>query len=353
MSRSKQPQTGLGPIMMDVRGLKLDADEQRQLLHPAVGGVILFTRNFAEPDQLAQLIGAIRRQRPELLIAADTEGGRVQRFREGFLRLPAAAQFGRLWQNDPQTACSAAQAGAWLLAAELRAMDIDLAFAPVLDIDTGSSGVIGDRAFASDPAAVTSLAQAFCGGMQAAGMATTGKHYPGHGFVVPDSHVELPQDERPAADIQQCDEQAYRALNNGLLDSVMMAHVRYPAVDEWPASISRVWIQQHLRGRLGFSGAVFSDDLSMGGLADFGDVRRRADLALQAGCDMLPVCNRPDDLSQLLDAQWHVPERPGAAARLAALRGKRHWSSLSELRLDPKYLSNINQINEYIQVKVE
>lgn len=341
----------LGPIMLDLRGLQLDACEVRQLRDPSVGGVILFTRNYQDTQQLQQLIQQIRSLRPELLIAADTEGGRVQRFRTGFLQLPAAAQYGRVWDSDPQQALSAAQAGGWLLAAQLRAVDIDLAFAPVLDIDSGVSSVIGDRALADDPQAVAQLAAAFCRGMQQAGMAVTGKHYPGHGFVVPDSHVELPCDERTAQAITACDLQPYRVLGDQL-DSIMIAHVSYPAVDSRPASISPVWIQQRLRQQMGFKGAVFSDDLSMGGLAAYGDVRQRVHLALEAGCDMLPVCNQPDDLAQLLDGQhWQADQ--GASQRLERLRRPRPWNSLHALHKSDEYISYYNALNNIIKVKVQ
>jgi len=245
-----------GPVMMDLAGPSLSAVEREQLGHPAVGGVILFSRNYATPGQLAALTAAIRRCRPELLIAADTEGGRVQRFRRGFLRLPPAAAYGRL---PPEQGAAAAEAGGWLLGAELRAVDIDLAFAPVLDLDTGVSGVIGDRAFAAAPAAVATLAGAFARGLRAAGMAATGKHFPGHGHVAPDSHEELPVDPRPAERIDAEDLTPYRGLIADGLESVMAAHVLYPAVDERPASISPHWLDTVLRRQLGFAGAARSD----------------------------------------------------------------------------------------------
>ena len=339
----------LGPIMMDLQGLSLSGLEREQLTHPAVGGVILFTRNYQSPDQLQQLTRAIRDVRPELLIAADTEGGRVQRFREGFLNLPAAACFGQRYQQDPAAALRAARAGGWLLAAELRAVDVDLAFAPVLDIDTGLSGVIGDRAFADSAVAVSELSRAFSSGMQAAGMAVTGKHYPGHGFVKPDSHVELPEDLRCQADLDACDLLPYAQD----LDSVMVAHVRYAQIDDLPASISPFWINTKLRQQRGYRGAVFSDDLSMGGLAAYGDARERVQAALLAGCDMLPLCNQPQDVAYVLAQNDGIQISAAASARLMALHKPRRWVGLDALRADPDYPNNLNVLNDKLQVKVE
>ena len=338
---------------MDLREQSLSQEEARQLKSPSVGGVILFTRNFSGSRQIAELIEHIRALRSEILIAVDTEGGRVQRFRQGFLKLPAMARYGELAKTDLDAALQAAQIGGWLLAAELRAIDVDLAFAPVLDIDTGVSGVIGDRAIAQDSRVVTALAAAFNRGMQAAGMATTGKHFPGHGFVAPDSHVEMPIDERSLADINACDLIPYQELSRlGLLDSVMIAHVCYPRIDDKPASISRHWIQQQLRGKLQYQGAVFSDDLSMGGLAQYGDACSRVQLALDAGCDMLPVCNQPQDLQQLLQARdWVLSDE--AIQRLQRLKRPRQWNSLQQLRDSVEYANNINKINNNIQIKIE
>ena len=338
-----------GPVMMDLRGPSIDAVEREQLLHPAVGGVILFTRNFSAPAQLAELCGQLRQIRPGLLIAADTEGGRVQRFREGFLRLPAA----RRYAGARQDALAAARAGGWLLAAELLAVGVDLAFTPVLDIDAGVSEIIGDRAFAADSAAVAALAAAHRQGLRAAGMAATGKHFPGHGFVAPDSHAELPRDMRSWERIWADDLRPYRDLMAQGLESVMAAHVLYPAVDAArPASVSPAWLQQILRRRLGFQGAVFCDDLSMGGLAGLGDVLARADAALAAGCDMLPVCNRPEDLARLLDG-WRFDPAPESGERLAALRGHSGRQNLSELQASEEYLQQISVMQKNIHPESE
>lgn len=308
----------LGPLMIDLAGTALAEDEAERLAHPLVGGVILFTRNYRDPAQLAELTAAIRERRPELLIAVDYEGGRVQRFREGFTRLPPMRRIGALHDRDPDAGLAAAEAAGWLMATELTAVGIDLPLAPVLDLDYGRAAVIGDRAFHAEPEAVIALARAFRAGLNAAGVAATGKHYPGHGGVVEDSHDELPVDERDEAGLA-ADEAPFAALIADGLESVMMAHIRYPAVDQHPASLSPAWIGERLRGRLGFAGAVFCDDLSMGGAAAVGDYSARARGALAAGCDILPVCNNPAAAAELL-AALPADEDKAAAARRAALR---------------------------------
>ncbi len=341
----------IGPLMMDLAGTSVSAAERDQLRHPAVGGVILFTRNYESPDQLAGLVRAIRELRPELLIAADTEGGRVQRFRRGFLRLPAVARYGTLYGKDAAAALQVAYAGGWLLAAELRALDVDLAFAPVVDIDGGLSAVIGDRAFARDVEAVSALAAAHAQGLRAAGMAATAKHYPGHGFVAPDSHQELPEDRRRLEQVEALDERPYRTLIAGGLESVMVAHVLYPEVDERPASVSSRWIAR-LRHELGFRGAVFSDDLSMGGLAGLGDVHARFEAARGAGCDMIPVCNQPGDVAALLD-RGAVGADEAGSRRLRALQGRGQSAGLEQLRASPEYARNFNIMRSFIEIGVE
>lgn len=328
----------LGPVMMDVAGLELTAEDRELLAHPLVGGLILFSRNYENPQQLQALMRAIRAERQPLLIAVDYEGGRVQRFREGMTGIPAMRRLGELFDKEPQQARLLATDSGWLIGAELRTFDIDLSFAPVLDLDGGMSEVIGDRAFHHDPAVVISLASAFISGMQAAGMAATGKHYPGHGQVAPDSHQELPVDERDygamAADLAP-----FQALIEAGLPSVMMAHILYPAVDNMPASLSRHWIEQRLRKELGFTGVVFSDDMSMGGAAAFGGYAERCALALEAGCDMLPVCNNREGLVEVLDALSHAQAGDGHVrlSRLAgrgrselSLRGTPQWHQARE-----------------------
>lgn len=308
----------LGPIMGDLRGLELQADEAEWLGHPLIGGLILFARNYADRSQLRRLVDAVRQIRPDILLAVDTEGGRVQRFRQGFTRLPPLAAFGRVYAQDSAKALRLAEAGGRVLAAELRAFDVDLPFSPVLDLDGGVSAIIGDRALHADPGVVAFLARAHMRGLIAGGVATTGKHFPGHGAVAPDSHLELPVDERTRAQIVGADLLPYRASLN-LLDAVMAAHVVYPAVDARPASFSAVWLQEILRGQMGFQGVIFADDLSMGGAVEQGDILSRAEQAFAAGCDMLPICNRPDELAKVLDG-WKCAEPTRGHARLRRLR---------------------------------
>lgn len=319
--------TGLvGPLMVDVAGLELTAEDREILRHPLVGGIILFTRNYHNNAQLRALtaeLAALRGPRAaRLLVAVDHEGGRVQRFRDGFTRIPAMRWIGQLYAENPDKGLEWARAQAQILGSELAAHGIDLCFAPVLDVDHGVSEIIGDRAFAADAASVIALAKSFCAGLASVGMAATGKHFPGHGAVVADSHVELPVDARPRREIEQRDLKPFAALIKAGLPSVMMAHVRYPAVDETPASLSKTWIGGILRRQLGFKGAVFCDDLSMGGAAVVGSYADRARLALAAGCDMLPVCNNRPALVELLDALRKARPDAAASRRLAALYRK-------------------------------
>jgi beta-N-acetylhexosaminidase len=308
--------------MMDLRGAALETDERAWLSHPAVGGVILFSRNYQTPEQLAALIADIRRAREgELLIAVDHEGGRVQRFREGFTLLPAAARYLQACGGDVERAADVAEKGGWLMAAELRALDVDFSFAPVADVDAGVSEIIGDRAFACEPEAVTRLALAFQRGMRRAGMAAVAKHFPGHGGVAADSHLTLPVDARPLAELMARDIRPYPELIAAGLEGVMPAHVVYSALDENPAGFSAFWLREVLRGRLGFQGAIFSDDLSMQGAAGAGSYAERARLALKAGCDMLPVCNHPEAIPEVLDA-LRAGTDGASSARLLRLCGK-------------------------------
>jgi beta-N-acetylhexosaminidase len=303
-----------GPLMIDVAGLSLTTGERQRLCHPLVGGVILFTRNYADPAQLTALCAEIRALRsPRLLIAIDHEGGRVQRCHEGFTRLPAMRRLGEWWDRDAPAATAAARAIGFTLAAELRACGVDLSFTPVLDLDYGASGVIGNRAFHRDSQAVIELAGALIDGLHEAGMACCGKHFPGHGFIRADSHLALPVDERSDAEMAE-DQLPYRRLK---LDAVMPAHVVYPQVDSRPAGFSPVWINK-LRQEFGHEGAVFSDDLSMEGASIAGDIIGRSDAAWQAGCDMMPVCNMADKLDELLTG-WHPQPDPLRSARIARL----------------------------------
>jgi beta-N-acetylhexosaminidase len=311
----------LGPLMIDVSGTALTAADRELLAHPSVGGLILFTRNFASLEQLGQLIAEVRAVRtPSLLIAVDQEGGRVQRFRQDFTMLPPMRQIGREYDLDAANGKHLARQCGWLLAAELRSMAIDLSFAPVVDLNHGVSSVIGDRAFHRDPRIVAELAIAFMGGMREAGMSATAKHFPGHGAVAPDSHVALPVDRRPLADL---DEDLYpyqRLIDNGLA-AVMAAHVVFPQVDALPAGFSSRWLQSELRARLRFSGAIFSDDLNMAGAGIVGDMVERVRGALAAGCDMVPVCNNRPAVEQVLSTLRPALD-PLSQVRLARLRGR-------------------------------
>ncbi|MDK9703579.1 MAG: beta-N-acetylhexosaminidase [Sulfuritalea sp.] len=310
----------LGPLMIDVAGLELSDLERERLMHPLVGGVILFKRNYRDTQQLAALCAAIHALRmPALPIAIDHEGGRVQRCREGFTHVPAMRRLGELWDRDAAAARTAAADVGYLLAAELRACGVDLSFTPVLDLDWGPSGVIGDRAFHRDPVAVAELAGALIDGLRAAGMGCCGKHFPGHGWVAADSHLAIPVDERSLAEMAP-DLEPYRRLR---LDGVMPAHVIYPQVDSRPAGFSPVWLEK-LRKEFGFDGVIFSDDLSMEGASFAGDMVHRADAAWKAGCDMLLICNAPDAVAQVL-ANWKPAHDPVRSARLARLTPSGRW----------------------------
>ncbi len=330
----------LGPVMLDVAGVELTPAEARMLRHPLVGGVILFARNYRDNDQLRALTDSIRRLRaPTPLLAVDHEGGRVQRFRQGFTRIPAMRSIGRLWSNSPQGALEMAQSAGRVLAAELVAHGVDLSFTPVLDLDYGCSRVIGDRAFHSDPEIAAELADAFGDGLADGGMGCIGKHFPGHGFAEADSHVEIPVDHRSFEQIWARDMLPYRSRIGRRLCGVMPAHVIYPAVDPNPAGFSRYWLQEVLRDRLGFAGTIFSDDLSMEGATVAGGIVARAEAAYQAGCDMVLVCNRPDLCEELL-AGWQPEPRPESRARLLALRRTSRFAAAGALASDAAYLAS-------------
>jgi len=310
-------QLPVGPVMIDVAGLTLSGHEQEMISHPNTGAVILFARNYHDPAQVREMIADIRAARDgAILIAVDQEGGRVQRFQNGFTRLPPAAAY----LDAPELAESAG----WLMAAELLAVGVDFSFAPVLDIDCGVSQIIGDRSFARDVRLATQLSSAFRRGMNTAGMAATGKHFPGHGAVALDSHLTLPVDERDLDSIRTKDLVPFRQLISEGLEGIMPAHVLYPAVDSNPAGFSAFWIQQVLRQELAFNGVVFSDDLSMAGAAGVGDFPERARLAQQAGCDMILVCNHPVAAGQVLEA-LPIIDDPVREQRLLAMQGRMQW----------------------------
>jgi beta-N-acetylhexosaminidase len=317
-ARKRRVKLARGPVVVDVAGTALSDDERARLQHPLVGGVILFARNFESRRQLRKLCREIAGLRkPRLLICVDHEGGRVQRFRKGFTAIPPMRELGQLWDRDVLDACRRATEIGRTIGEELREVGIDLSFTPVLDLDWGPSGVIGDRALHHDARVVAMLARCLNHGLLLGGMANCGKHFPGHGFVRGDSHLELPVDERELEAILTDDAAPYHWLGDTLL-SVMPAHVVYPAVDDRPAGFSARWLQEILRGRLGFQGLIFSDDLTMEGAAAAGDIVARADAAFGAGCDMVLVCNRPDLADSLLAGlSWRRPQ--GFEKRLGAL----------------------------------
>jgi beta-N-acetylhexosaminidase len=303
--------------MVDVAGKSLTPEDREVLRHPLVGSVILFTRNYENPGQLGALVAEIRALRaPPLLVAVDHEGGRVQRFRNGFSVLPAARRIGQEYDLDSKQGLAMARQLTWLMAAELRVLGIDYSFAPCVDLDYGVSEIIGDRAYHSDPEIVARLALAAVQGMRDAGMAATAKHFPGHGAVVADSHLALPIDRRELSDLT-ADLLPYRRLIPNELAAVMMGHVLFPAVDDVPASFSRRWVGDILRGELDFRGVVFADDLTMEGASAMGGVVERAEAAIAAGCDVLPVCNRRESVLQLIDG---LKSQPGPASQLRVLR---------------------------------
>jgi beta-N-acetylhexosaminidase len=298
----------LGPAVVDIVGTTLADEDRERLRGPAAGAAILFARNYESPEQLSILTEEIRHIRePELPIGVDHEGGRVQRFRAGFTAIPPMRELGRLWDRDREAARAAARGAAYIIAAELGSQGIDFSFAPVLDLDFGSSSVIGDRALHFDPNAVGVLAAEIVHGFADAGMAAVGKHFPGHGFAAADSHVAAPTDERSVAEILKKDIAPYRAAIKAGLAAVMPAHVIYTQCDAEPAGYSKFWLQEVLRGKLEFDGLIFSDDLSMEGASIAGGPPQRARAALDAGCDMVLLCNNPEGLDELLESLTGVP----------------------------------------------
>ncbi|MCX9158290.1 beta-N-acetylhexosaminidase [Niveibacterium sp. 24ML] len=333
--------------MCDVAAFSLTDDERVRLSHPLVGGVILFKRNFESPEQLAALTQEIHALRsPNLIIAVDHEGGRVQRFLGGFTRLPPMRALGEQWVRDHVAGLELARQTGYVLAAELLAHGVDLSFTPVLDLDYGRSAVIGDRAFSGDPGIVAALAQALVAGLGEAGMGAVGKHFPGHGWAEADSHVGIPRDERSFEQIWASDIAPYRHRLGRQLAGVMPAHVIYEHVDAQPAGFSPYWLQAVLRERLGFDGVVFSDDLTMEGASVAGDILARAAAAHAAGCDMVLVCNRPDLADDLL-ARWAPEILPRSTARIEALR-PRQAKDPFELAVEPRYVAAQRAVSELV-----
>ncbi len=320
----------LGPVVVGVEGKQLTARDRERLVHPLVGMVILFSANFETSEQLQRLTAEIHALRdPPLLIAVDHEGGRVQRFRSGFTQLPPMRRLGTLWDRDVLLACRVAASTGYVLAAELRAHGVDFSFTPVLDVDWGRSGVIGDRAFHSDPRVVSLLAAHLTHGLVLAGMANCGKHFPGHGWASADSHIAIPHDERKLAVLLNEDAAPYRWLGPQLT-GVMPAHVIYDRVDRAPAGFSRRWLKT-LRKDLGFAGAIFSDDLLMEGASSHGTVTERAQAAIAAGCDLVLVCNDLDAMDAVLAGlRWE--RNPAFDQRMARLMPKGPSMSMHELR---------------------
>jgi beta-N-acetylhexosaminidase len=335
----------LGPLMVGISGSSLTQEERELLLHPLIGGVILFSRNYEAPEQLRSLAETIHGLKDSpLLVAVDQEGGRVQRFRDGFVSLPPMRQLGRIHDKDPKKAKHFSQLIGWLMAAELRAAGVDLSFAPVLDLDRGASEVIGNRAFHGDPETVANLAHAFMVGMDLAGMMAVGKHFPGHGTAAADSHLVVVTDKRPYEDIAAEDLIPFERMIHFGIAALMAAHVVYPLVDDKPAGFSRFWLHEVLRERLGFQGAIFSDDLGMAGAGTAGDLRRRAEAALEAGCDMVLLCNELAEIPPLLD---HLQgyKNPAAQLRLARLHGRGKLDH-GRLRLEPSWQEALRAVAE-------
>lgn len=328
-----------GALMLDLPGLWLQAEDRQLLRQPEVAGLILFARNTESPQQVTELVRAIRAERPDMLIAIDQEGGRVQRLRRDVLRLPALADIAAV---PDERADEVARTAAWVMATEMLACGIDISFAPVLDLDCGRSQVIGNRSLGGDPERVTRLASAYLDGLHAAGMAATGKHFPGHGWAEADSHFALPVDDRPLEDIRRTDLVPFAQLA-AKLDGIMPAHVVYSQVDSLPAGFSLRWLQEILRAELGFDGVIFSDDLTMAGAHAVGGIPERIDAAQAAGGDMLLICNdRAAAEEGLVHAQRIGLQAPARIARMLARR-----PVMSDYRATPQWRAAVSVLKEF------
>jgi len=334
--------TNIGPLMLDIEGTQLTQQDVECLIHPSCGGLILFARNFQSAAQIESLIESIRAIKQNIIIAVDQEGGRVQRFKQDFTRLPPLAVLGRLFADNQSLAKHRALQFGELMALEVLSVGCDISFSPVLDLGLDTSQIIGDRAFAEDEQTITQLAGAFIAGMNRAGMAATGKHFPGHGSVVEDSHIAIPIDDRDEQTIFNNDMQPFIKLKDELL-AIMPAHIIYSQIDSQPAGFSEVWLKQKLRNQIGFNGVIFSDDLSMKGAETAGDFSQRADIALAAGCDMILLCNNPQQTLKILDHLQDFSLTSDSKQRLAKMLAKKstvtglanlkqtpHWQELAE-----------------------
>jgi len=330
----------IGPLMLDIEGIQLTQQDEQCIAHSVCGGLILFTRNFQSAKQLESLIKSIREIKQNIIIAVDQEGGRVQRFKQDFSLLPPLGSLGQLFVQDQSLAIQRAQQFGELMALEILSVGCDISFSPVLDLGLEQSPIIGDRAFGKEADDIIQLAAAFITGMNQAGMAATGKHFPGHGSVIEDSHIAIPVDDRDKQTIQNNDMQPFIQLKDQLA-AVMPAHIIYPQVDSQPAGFSEVWIKQILRKQIGFNGVVFSDDLSMKGAETAGDFKQRADVALAAGCDMVLLCNNRQQTLKVLEhlQDFNLIEisnqrlgkmlaKNSAAIGLTALKQMPHWQEL-------------------------
>ncbi len=330
-----------GPIMLDVAGLALDQSDREILKHPAIGGVILFSRNYASVDQVRALTGEIKSIRSDILISVDHEGGRVQRFRQEFTQIPPMRLLGDIYDHSPEKSCQLACDIGWLIAVELQSVGIDFSFTPVLDLDTGFSEVIGDRAFHHSAEIIVELATALIRGLREGGCAAVGKHFPGHGGVSADSHTEIPVDQRDLDQLSK-DILPFKKLIESGLNSIMPAHVIYEKVDSSPAGFSHYWLQEQLRTRLNFTGAIISDDLSMKGASAAGNIVDRVKLALEMGCDMLLICNDRAAVEQVL-AEVNFTNKTETQQRLAKMRAKT-LENQQTLKQSARYLRVIESI---------
>jgi len=334
----------LGPLMIDLLGTEMTTEENEIIHHPLVGGVILFSRNYDSVEQVSALIKKIQANRKtHLVVAVDHEGGAVQRFRNEFTRLPACAEIGKVYDHDTDEALELSYDLGWVMASELRTVGVDLSFAPILDLG-GISRVINDRAFHRDPNIIATLAFAYRRGMHDSGMSAVGKHFPGHGSIAEDSHHEIPVDERTFAEIEKHDLIPFKKMIDNGLEAMMPAHVIYPQVDKMPAGFSTFWLQEVLRKKLNFQGAIFSDDMSMAGAAVGGDFVERSRAALGAGCDMVLICNNPEGAIQVLD---HLGDynHPVSQARLIRMHG-RHTITREQLAQDKNWQDRVKKLNK-------